>query len=392
MRRRAVPGFRSVPEALPAGRRSDVLPALFPRARLYPMMPNRLSALMLLLAPLAASLPGTETVPAAAPAAPAYPAQAAESATPPAYPRINLAPQYEVVPDWPQRPPGIEWAAVSAIALDRAGNVWIYTRRNPTVQVYSPEGRYLQGWTEENPKTVPHGLKFDRDGNVWLVDMGLHVARKFSPEGQLLQVLGTVGVPGEDATHFFQPTDIAFAPNGDIFVSDGYGNSRVVRFDASGKFLNAWGSLGVTPSRFSIPHAIAVDSQGRVYVADRNNVRIQIFSPEGRLLDSWDNVVVPWGFWISPRDEIWVCGSTPMAWRVDPKYPRSPLGCPPHDQVIMQFNPAGRVIELTKLPKGEDGREEPGQVNWLHTIALDAEGNLYAGDIIGKRAQKFLRR
>ena len=319
-------------------------------------------------------------------------APTAEAAKPAVYPRVNLAPQYEVVPGWPARPANIEWAAVSAISLDRDGNIWLFTRKNPTVQVYSADGRYLWGWTEANPKTVPHGLKIDRDGNVWLVDVGLHVARKFSPDGRQLQVLGTMGEPGEDATHFFQPTDIAFAPNGDIFVSDGYGNNRIARFDATGRFLKSWGSLGVTPGRFSIPHAIAVDSTGRVYVADRNNVRIQIFDADGRLLDVWANVVVPWSIWISPKDEIWVCGSTPMPWRVDPKYPTAPLGCPPQDQLFVEFNPAGRVLQLTIVPKGEDGQEKPGQVNWLHTIALDSEGNIYAGDIIGKRAQKFVRK
>jgi hypothetical protein len=316
----------------------------------------------------------------------------AESPKPPVYPRIDLAPQYEVVPGWPARPAGTEGAAVSAIALDRDGNVWIYTRKNPTVQVYTPEGRYVRGWTEPNPKTVPHGLKFDRDGNVWLVDVGLHVARKFSPEGQVLQTLGTLGEPGNDATHFFQPTDIAFAPNGDIFVSDGYGNNRVARFDSTGRFLNSWGSLGVAPDRFSLPHAVAVDSKGRVYVADRNNVRIQIFDAEGRLLDTWANIVVPWSIWISPKDEVWVCGSSPMSWRVDPKYPKAPLGCPPHDQLFVEFSPTGRVMQLHTLPKGEDGHEKPGEVNWIHTIAPDAQGNIYAGDIIGARVQKFVRK
>lgn len=343
------------------------------------MNPKLRFAALVLVAQIASSLAAAE------------PPQTAESAKAPVYPRISLAPQYEVVRDWPQRPANIEGAAVSAIALDQSGNVWLYTRRNPTVQVYGPDGKYLKGWTEENPKTVPHGLKFDRDGNVWLVDVGLHVARKFSPEGRLLQVLGTLGEPGEDATHFFMPTDIAFGPNGDIFVSDGYGNNRVARFDASGKFIKAWGSLGVAPGRFSIPHAIAVDSKGRVYVADRNNVRIQIFNADGQLLDSWSNVVVPWGICISSKDEIWVCGSTPMPWRVDPKYPKAPLGCPPHDQVIVAFNREGRVLQLTALPKGEDGLEKPGEVNWFHTLAVDDRGNIYAGDIIGKRAQKFAR-
>jgi len=317
---------------------------------------------------------------------------AAEANALPDYPRVNLAPVFEVVPGWPQRPRDATPAAVPAIALDREGDVWIYTRANPVVQIYAPDGRYLRGWKEENPKTVPHGLKFDADGNVWLVDCGLHVARKFTPDGKLLLTLGTLGEPGEDERHLRAPTDITFTPNGDIFIADGYGNSRVVRFDKTGRYLKAWGKLGTKPGEFSIPHAIASDSTGRLYVADRNNVRIQIFDGDGKLLDIWPNILVPWGFWVSPKDEIWVCGSSPMPWITDPKYPTAPLGCPPKDQLFMKFNTAGKVLEHWTLPKGEDEKEKPGDLNWLHVIALDAKGNIYAGDIIGKRVQKFLRK
>ena len=328
---------------------------------------------------------------AAALAAPAGLKPGAATPKSPAYPRINLAPQYEVVPGWPMLPVNSEWGAVTSIAIDGHGNIWVLNRNNPIVQIYDPEGNFLGGWTEEDPKAVPHALKFDRDGNVWLVDAGLHVARKYSQEGRLRSVLGTLGEPGEDETHFNKPTDIAFAPNGDVFVSDGYGNNRIAHFDPAGRFIEAWGSLGVAPGQFSIPHAVAFDSAGRLYVADRNNVRIQIFDIAGRLLDVWSNVLVPWGIWISPKDEVWACGSTPMPWRIDPKYPTAPLGAPPQDQVVIAFNTAGRVLQLTMLPKGEDGQEQTGQVNWIHTIALDGQGNLYAGDIIGKRAQKFVR-
>jgi len=119
---------------------------------------------------------------------------AAEVAKPPVYQRVNLAPQYEAVPGWPTRPPGVEWAAVAAIALDREGNVWLYTRKNPTVQVYTPDGRYVRGWTEPNPKMVPHGLKFDRDGNVWLVDVGLHVAPPSRPSSAARSRNATAGL------------------------------------------------------------------------------------------------------------------------------------------------------------------------------------------------------
>ena len=320
------------------------------------------------------------------------PLPAAESAPVSAYPRIDLAPQYKVVAGWPAKPANIEWGGMPSIAVDGDDNVWIFTRKNPMVQIYASDGRYLGGWREENPKAVPHALKFDREGNVWLVDAGLHVVRKYSRDGRLLQVIGTLGELGEDATHFNSPTDIAFAPNGDILVSDGYGNNRIARFDATGRFIKAWGKLGVTPGLFSIPHALAFDSKGRLYVADRNNVRIQIFDVDGQLLDVWSNIIVPWGFWISPQDEIWVCGSTPMPWRTDPRYPTAPLGCPPQDQLFAKFDPAGRMLQLTMIPKGVDGQEKPGELNWFHTMAIDSKGDIYAGDIIGKRAQKFIRR
>jgi hypothetical protein len=310
----------------------------------------------------------------------------------PVYPRVNLAPQYELVPDWPQRPAGVPWGQMPGIAIDREDNVWVYTRTNPVVQIYAADGRFLRSWTEANTNTVPHNIKLDRAGNVWLVDVGLHTVRKFSPEGRELLTLGTLSVPGEDPQHFFKPTDVAFAPNGDIYVADGYGNSRIVHFDRQGRYVNAWGTLGTEPGRFSIPHAITCDAKGRIYVADRNNVRIQVFNSRGRLQAVWPNIVVPWGFWTTPKDELWVCGSSPMPWLTDPKYPTAPLGCPPKDQICVRFNTDGRVLELWTLPKGEDGREKPGELNWLHAIAVDSQGSVYLGDIIGRRIQKFVPR
>jgi hypothetical protein len=109
------------------------------------------------------------------------------------------------------------------------------------------------------------------------------------------------------------------------------------------------------------------------------------------LLDSWRDVIVPWGFWVTPQDEIWVCGSSPQPWRFKMKYATAPLGCPPKDQMLMKFDTSGRVRQLWSVPKGEDGNEQPGDLNWVHSLAVDSHGNIYAGDIIGKRAQKFVR-
>ncbi|MBL9213959.1 MAG: hypothetical protein JNG83_00635 [Opitutaceae bacterium] len=316
----------------------------------------------------------------------------AESAQGPAYPRVDLAPRYEVDSSWPERPPGVQWGGTPSIAVAPDDTIWVFTRKNPMVQVYDAAGHFIKSWEEKDARAVPHAIRFDAQGNVWLVDAGLHVVRKFDRDGKLLLELGTLGEAGLDGTHFSAPTDVCFQRNGDIFVSDGYGNSRIAHFDATGRFIKSWGTMGVAPGQFSIPHSIACDSQGRLYVADRNNVRIQIFDANGRLLDTWANVVVPWGIWISPQDEIWVCGSSPMHWRVDPDYPTAPLGCPPQDQLFMKFTPEGRVLQLTMLPKGKDHHERPGEVNWIHTLALDKSGNVYAGDIIGQRAQKFLRK
>ena len=307
------------------------------------------------------------------------------------YPQVNLAPSYVVDPAWPDRPPAIPLGAVPGIAIDTNDNVWVYTRTNPAIQVYAPNGHYLFGWRAMRTNSAAHSIKFDRAGNLWLVDVGLHVVRQLTTAGQPLLTLGTEGEPGTDGNHFNKPTDVAIAPNGDIFVSDGYANSRVVHYDNKGKFINAWGTLGSKPGEFSLVHAIAVDAKGRVFVADRNNVRIQVFDARGKLLDVWQNILVPWTFWLSPANELWACGSSPMIWGADPKYPTAPLGCPPKDQLIVQFSPEGKVLQLLTFPKAADGFEKPGELTWLHCLAFDSKGNLYLGDIIGRRIQKFVR-
>jgi sugar lactone lactonase YvrE len=304
----------------------------------------------------------------------------------PKYPHINLARTWVVDPRWPDKPERFTWGHVPGIAVDAKDRVYVFTRATPPVQVYSADGKYLRGWGEQIKN--PHHIKIDPEGNVWITDIGNHVVEKYTPEGKLLLTLGTRGKASRDRAHFNQPTDVAVTRAGDIFVSDGYGNARIVHFDRDGKYVHEWGELGVKPGQFSIPHAIAVDSRGRLYVADRNNVRIQVFDQKGKLLDEWKNLIVPWGFTVTRNDEIWVCGSSPMQWSKD----TSTLGVPPKDQIFMRFNGDGKLLELFTLPKGIDGLERPGEVNWVHAIATDSRGNLYLGDIKGRRAQKFVLR
>lgn len=312
-------------------------------------------------------------------------AQAQQALTPTGAPRVNVAPCYQVDANWPQKPADITWAAVPAVAVDAQDNVWIFTRANPPVQVYDRSGKLIRSWGN-GLFEAPHSLRFDHQGNLWLVDARGHVVRQFTPEGKLWRTLGTPGQPGCDATHFNKPTDVAVTPAGDIFITDGYGNARIAHFDKTGKFVKQWGKPGIGPGEFSLPHSIVVDSRGRLYVADRSNVRVDVFDQDGKLLDQWSNVLVPWGLWISKNDEIWVCGSSPMPWGPEPNL----LGCPPKDQVFAKFSPGGRVLQLWTVPKGEDGKEKPGELNWLHGIALDSQGNVFVGDIKGQRVQKFV--
>jgi DNA-binding beta-propeller fold protein YncE len=252
------------------------------------------------------------------------------------------------------------------------------------VQVYTPEGELVRSWGRGQFAGV-HSIRFDAEGNVWIADFQRHVVEKFTPEGKLLLTLGTPGESGEDDRHFNRPTDMAITPAGDVFVTDGYGNRRVVHFDPRGNFVKAWGRYGGGPGEFCLPHQIVVDSRGVLYVADRNSGRIELFDQQGKLLDQWTNLIMPWGLWISPQDDLWVCGSSPQWWRKDGEYP------PPKDQIFMRFSTDGKLRQLWTVPLGQDGQEKPGQCNWLHCIAVDSKGNLYAGDINGKRVQKFVR-
>ena len=259
----------------------------------------------------------------------------------PSYPRTNLSTGYEVVPSWPARPKDLTWGAVAGIAISPSDQIWTFNRGAVPVQVYTADGELVRSWGQGQFRE-PHQVRIDRKGFVWLVDSGLHVVKKFTPEGKLLLTLGTPGEPGEDSTHLNRPTDVAVAPGGDIFVADGYGNNRIVHFDERGQFVRTWGSLGFGPGQFSLPHSIALDSRGRLFVADRNNARVQVFDQAGRFLDEWRDLLVPWHIVITERDEIYVCGSSPMRW---PKLPIPGLivGIPPKDQLVMVFTPDGRA-------------------------------------------------
>jgi len=215
---------------------------------------------------------------------------------------LDAAPtvRYEEVKGWPSLPPGVQLGEVPGVDIDANGHVLVFHRpgrgfepdattplTEPAVlEIDADSGRLIASWGA-NTFLVPHGITVDRANNVWLTDVGLQQVFEFSHDGRRLLTLGEPRVGGWDATHFNQPTDIAIRPDGSFYVSDGYINSRVARFDRNGRFLAEWGKKGSGAGEFSNPHGLAFGTGGEVLVADRENSRIQVFDRAGVFARQW---------------------------------------------------------------------------------------------------------
>ncbi len=291
---------------------------------------------------------------------------------------------YVFDPTWPLKPERFKWGQMPGIAVDKQDQIYIFTRNQPAVQVYKTDGALLRAIYMEDSSGA-HFIRIGPEGNIWTANIAEHLVRKYSPKGKLMLTLGEPGVAGTDKGHFDRPTDMTILPSGDIFVSDGYNNRRVVHFDANGNYVNQWGRGGDGPGEFALPHSIVADSHNRLYVADRENARLQVFDTKGKLLAVWDDVITPWGLCITKKDEIWACGSSVMK---DDN--GKCLVLPPPDEIIVKLDLKGKVLSRITLDKTTVPPGKPGELDWVHAIALDSGGNLYLGDIQGKRAQKFL--
>jgi DNA-binding beta-propeller fold protein YncE len=276
---------------------------------------------------------------------------------------------HRVVTDWAQLPKGWNFGECSGIAIDKNDNVWVFNRGAHPVLEFDKSGKLLQAWTEV-PVTSAHGLRVDRDGNIWTVDVAAHRVMKFTPGGHLLMMIGQVGGSAgtnETPDGFNRPTNLAFAPNGDFFVSDGYVNSRVVRYNKDGEHILHWGSKGTGDGQFDLVHDVALDSQGRVYVADRNNQRVQIFDQSGKFLGKWTDVGAPWGLdYVARENAIYMCDGV--------------------NNRIVKLNLDGQIVGVLS-----SYGKVPGKLDFPHSIAVDSTGAIYVAEIKNWRVQKFAK-
>jgi DNA-binding beta-propeller fold protein YncE len=250
-------------------------------------------------------------------------------------PRNDLPQPYRTSRNWGELPPGVRWAAVTAVEPAPDGTIYVVHRcaenscagrKEAPILKFSREGKLLASWGHEM-FLFPHGATVDRDGNLWVTDARAsarapgevagetvrgHQVFKFSPDGKVLMTLGRAGVSGSGPELFDQPTDVAVSPSGEIFVTDSHRNgrnNRVVKFASDGRFIKEWGRKGSGRGELSEPHTIAMDSRGRLFVGDRENNRIVIYDQEGTVLDEWRQFGRPSGIFITRDDTIYVADS-----------------------------------------------------------------------------------
>jgi DNA-binding beta-propeller fold protein YncE len=263
-------------------------------------------------------------------------------------------------------PAGMVTGAPSSVAFDKGGHLWVLYRGAQAFAEFDADGKFIRAFGE-GLFTRPHGLKFDSSGNMWAADDRGHVVYKVSPQGQVLLTLGTRGQTGQ----INQPTDVAVGTNGDVFVAQGHtpganGDPRVLKFDRNGKFLKSWGGKGKGPGQFDVAHGIAIDANGRLWVADRENQRIQIFDQDGNYLKELKYAGLPCSLQIGDQYVHMVNGFAGQVLRLDLD---------------------GKVLAAT----GKAGRE-PGEFGEAHMIAVSSKGDIWVADTVNSTVHKFVRK
>ena len=289
-------------------------------------------------------------------------------------PQKALVLGYVAVAEPVRLPSGTEMGAPAAVAFDPKGHLYVLTRGSQAFLEFDPDGTFVRGFG--NAFTRSHGLHIDRDGSIWATDVGAHVVVKFSPAGQVLLTLGTRGEAGDwnesaGSRKLNQPTDVAVAANGDVYVSQGHtpgtaGDPRVLKFDRNGRFMTSWGGKGTGPGRFDVAHGVAIDAQGMVWVMDRENQRIQIFDTNGAFVREMKYSGLPCSIDIGTEHIYMVNG---------------------YGGQVVQLDLSGKVIAAVGKPG--TGLGEFGEA---HSIAVSPRGELFVADSANAALVKFVKR
>jgi len=292
---------------------------------------------------------------------------------------------YTQVPNWPVLTAQFELGQVTGVAVSgqrvyvfhRSDRTWTNTFPTETISgqtiaIFDSETGNLLSTLGNLTFIMPHGLSVDKKGDLWLTDVGSHQVFKIEPQsGKVLLTLGTAGVAGTGRSHFNRPTDVAFSRDGTVYVSDGYINTRIVRFSPTGKYLGEWGTPGSQAGEFNLPHGITV-SRKRVYVCDRSNLRVQVFNLQGRYLDQWQGTRIgrPFGIATDHRHRIYIIDGGDQ-----PDHTRS--------RVVI-LNSQGNISGAFSTALSKDTS------NLGHDIAVDAKGAIYVADAWGNYIRKFV--
>ena len=303
---------------------------------------------------------------------------AAQQPAAPAAPELS----FDATVDMLKLPVGMNFGEVAGVALNSKGHIFIYDRSRQTRLL---EFDKLGVFVREIGKDAygfdfAHVVRIDKDDNIWCVDEGANVVIKFNPAGRVVMVLGrkwelVEGRPVQEeaakaparVNTFNRPTDVTWDPAGNIFVADGYNNSRVVKFDKLGNWLKTWGERGTAQGQLNIPHTIASDAAGNIYVGDRSNSRIQVFDSDGKFLRMFTNVRAPWAICITPGPKQFLYSSDANSGKVF--------------KLDLDGNLLGTFGSFGKQPK---------QFGWIHEIACPSENELYVGELLNWRMQKLM--
>ncbi|HYE91971.1 MAG TPA: peptidyl-alpha-hydroxyglycine alpha-amidating lyase family protein [Terriglobales bacterium] len=280
---------------------------------------------------------------------------------------------YKALEGWGRLPDGWSFVEATSVAVDSRDQVHVFNRGEHPVIVFDREGNFLRAWGEGVFRRA-HGITVGPDDSLWLTDDLHQTIRQFSPDGKLLLTLGTPDTPSplHAGKPFNRPTHVALCPRtGNVYVSDGYGNSSVHKFDPKGRHLKTWGQPGTDPGCFNIPHNIATDAEGLVYVADRENSRVQIFDGEGRYLGQWNNLHRPCGLHIDRASGRAYVGELPSHLPVNAEVPN----------VGARVSVVTMKGDLVDRVGGRFWGEAPGEFIAPHGCVIDSRGDLYVAEV-----------